>query len=372
MRALLPDARRAAHGAWRVESGVPPPTRRVHGVSGLPAASLPLCGDTWVRGHRCCGPGHLPLLLAGALGSRGCQPPWRRGWCPAGLSQLWRRGVLLLRPRQPDCPVCARVVVGARARPAQSGRSCVLCPRPLSPLQTGAGSLAGPRGRWLGGARVGRGAALREGSRRSVFESTPEDGPRAEQLPGRSQLPGLPPAGAALGGKGWPLLLYLGDPHIRPSCPVSPPSLGVWPFRSSHRRLTSPAGCFEQAQSRAVPGPPGTGRGGQGAARSPGVVLQVLCLEILHSGPVSLRPEGVSSRYATEGSFWKLPVRDQRKVALLSHGLFRVCLVWFTTCADRATHACLTAPGVQMSSHACASGDSVKEPGRLRLLFGGL
>lgn len=88
---------------------------------------------------------------------------------------------------------------------------------------------------------MGQGAALWEGSRPSVFESISEDSPLAEKHPGRSQLPGLPPAEAVSGGECWPLLLSLRDPHICPSCPdflalplnshgascpVSPPSLG--------------------------------------------------------------------------------------------------------------------------------------------------
>lgn len=203
---------------------VSPLTQTARGVSSLPAASLPLCGDAWVQGRRCCGPGHLPLLSAGALGPRGGQPLWRRGrasrW-PEPALETWRTPP---PPRQPTA-LCARAraVVGARARPARvepgprlrAAAAASSVPRQFSPLQTGVGSLARPLGRCLGGPHVGQGAALWEGSRPSVFESISEDSPLAEKHPGRSQLPGLPPAEAVSGGRMLaPPALSQGSPHL--------------------------------------------------------------------------------------------------------------------------------------------------------------
>lgn len=228
-----------------------PRSRRRRAVS--PVCRQPPCLSVGTRGCRDAGavaPATSHFSQLGPLALEVASPFGEGAGRPAGLSQLWRRGVLLLRPRQPTA-LCARArgVVGARARPARvepgprlrAAAAASSVPRQFSPLQTGVGSLARPLGRCLGGPHVGQGAALWEGSRPSVFESISEDSPLAEKHPGRSQLPGLPPAEAVSGGECWPLLLSLRDPHICPSCPdflalplnshgascpVSPPSLG--------------------------------------------------------------------------------------------------------------------------------------------------
>lgn len=271
-----------------------PRSRRRRAVS--PVCRQPPCLSVGTRGCRDAGavaPATSHFSQLGPLALEVASPFGEGAGRPAGLSQPWRRGVLLLRPRQPTA-LCARVV-GARARPARvepgprlrAAAAASSVPRQFSPLQTGVGSLARPLGRCLGGPHVGQGAALWEGSRPSVFESISEDSPLAEKHPGRSQLPGLPPAEAVSGGRMLaPPALSQGSPHL-PQLPRLPSfatqlprgqlpgvtsfTWGMWPFGSSHRRLTLPARCFEQAQSRAVPG---TGRGDQGAPRSSGAILQ--------------------------------------------------------------------------------------------------
>lgn len=256
-------------------------------------ASLPLCGDAWVQGRRCCGPGHLPLLSAGALGPRGGQPLWRRGrasrW-PEPALETWRTPP---PASSADCPLCARGggegaagSGGARAA-AQSGCSCVLCPPAVL-------------------ASADRGWEPRQATREVPGRAAcgPGCGPvgRVEALGVREHLRGQSSSGEAprplsaarpapcRGGFGGRMLappaLSQGSPHL-PQLPRLPSfatqlprgqlpgvtsfTWGMWPFGSSHRRLTLPARCFEQAQSRAVPG---TGRGDKGAPRSSGAILQ--------------------------------------------------------------------------------------------------
>lgn len=248
-----------------------------------------------MQGRRCCGPGHLPLLSAGALGPRGGQPLWRRGrasrW-PEPALETWRTPP---PPRQPTA-LCARAraVVGARARPAgwsQGRGSERLQLRPLSPAVL---------------ASADRGWEPRQATREVPGRAAcgPGCGPvgRVKALGVREHLRGQSSSGEAprplsaarpapcRGGFGGRMLappaLSQGSPHL-PQLPRLPSfatqlprgqlpgvtsfTWGMWPFGSSHRRLTLPARCFEQAQSRAVPG---TGRGDQGAPRSSGAILQ--------------------------------------------------------------------------------------------------
>lgn len=233
-------------------------------MSSLPAASLPLCGDTWAQGRRCCGPGHLPLLSGGPLALEDASPFGEGAGRPAGLSRLRRRGVLHPGPCQRTALcVCACVRwwgsssrkgrvwppsqkpcgaqwrwVGARARPAQvepgpqpraaataSSVPQLLClcsggrARQFSPLQAGVGSLARPLGRCLGGAHGARVWPCGKGQGARCSRASPRTALQRSSTPA-TQLPGLPAAEAVLGGKGWSLLLYLRDPHIFcPSCP---------------------------------------------------------------------------------------------------------------------------------------------------------
>lgn len=273
---------------------VSPLTQTARGVSSLPAASLPLCGDAWVQGRRCCGPGHLPLLSAGALGPRGGQPLWRRGrascW-PEPALETWRTPP---PASSADCPLraCggggegAAGSGGARAA-AQSGCSCVLCPpavlasadRGWEPRQA-TREVPGRAACGPGCGPVGRVKAL--GVREHLRgQSSSGEAPR----PLSAARPA--PCRGGFGGRMLaPPALSQGSPHL-PQLPRLPSfatqlprgqlpgvtsfTWGMWPFGSSHRRLTLPARCFEQAQSRAVPG---TGRGDQGAPRSSGAILQ--------------------------------------------------------------------------------------------------
>lgn len=236
-------------------------------MSSLPAASLPLCGDTWAQGRRCCGPGHLPLLSGGPLALEDASPFGEGAGRPAGLSRLRRRGVLHPGPCQRTALcVCACVRwwgsssrkgrvwppsqkpcgaqwrwVGARARPAQvepgpqprvaaaaSSVPQLLClcsggrARQFSPLQAGVGSLARPLGRCLGGARVGQGVALWEGSRRSMFKGIPKDSPTAKQHPSHSAARPARCRGGFGGQRLVPPALSQGPSHLLPQLPRLP------------------------------------------------------------------------------------------------------------------------------------------------------
>lgn len=203
-----------------------------------------------MQGRRCCGPGHLPLLSAGALGPRGGQPLWRRGrasrW-PEPALETWRTPP---PASSADCPLCAGAgggggegaagTGGARAA-AQSGCSCVLCPpavlasadRGWEPRQA-TREVPGRAACGPGCGPVGRVKAL--GVREHLRgQSSSGEAPR----PLSAARPA--PCRGGFGGECWPLLLSLRDPHICPSCPdflalplnshgascpVSPPSLG--------------------------------------------------------------------------------------------------------------------------------------------------
>lgn len=98
-----------------------PRSRRRRAVS--PVCRQPPCLSVGTRGCRDAGavaPATSHFSQRGPLALEVASPFGEGAGRPAGLSQLWRRGELLLRPRQPTA-LCARAraVVGARARSAR-------------------------------------------------------------------------------------------------------------------------------------------------------------------------------------------------------------------------------------------------------------
>lgn len=259
-----------------------------------PVCRQPPCLSVGTRGCRDAGavaPATSHFSQLGPLALEVASPFGEGAGRPAGLSQLWRRGVLLLRPRQPTA-LCARAraVVGARARPARvepGPRLRVLCPpavlasadRGWEPRQA-TREVPGRAACGPGCGPVGRVKAL--GVREHLRgQSSSGEAPRplsaARPAPCRGGFEGrmLAPPALSQGSPHLPQLPRL--PSFATQLPrgqlpgVTSFTWGMWPFGSSHRRLTLPARCFEQAQSRAVPG---TGRGDQGAPRSSGAILQ--------------------------------------------------------------------------------------------------
>lgn len=273
-----------------------PRSRRRRAVS--PVCRQPPCLSVGTRGCRDAGavaPATSHFSQLGPLALEVASPFGEGAGRPAGLSQLWRRGELLLRLVSRLPFVRGRVRWWGRGRGrlgwSQGRGSERLQLRPLSPAV-----LASADRDWEPR------QATREVPGRAACG--PGCGPvgRVEALGVREHLRGQSSSGEAprplsaarpapcRGGFGGRMLappaLSQGSPHL-PQLPRLPSfatqlprgqqpgvtsfTWGMWPFGSSHRRLTLPARCFEQAQSRAVPG---TGRGDQGAPRSLGAILQ--------------------------------------------------------------------------------------------------